>query len=177
MADPRAEGRRGLLIVDAQNSMFDTPVYRAEVVLGYLRELAENAHKHALPVIYAQHCGDAGSVDEPGTRGWQLVRALAPQPGDVVVLKQHPDAFAGTPLVSILRGMGVTELLVAGFQSELGIEATCRRAVELGFAVTLVQDAHGTHNDGAIAAPTLVATVNRALGYVLEVRPLAALTW
>lgn len=42
-----------------------------------------------------------------GSTGARLVPAVAPDPGDVVLVKKKPSAFAGTPLLPMLIDRGV----------------------------------------------------------------------
>lgn len=171
-------GKRALLVIDVQRNMFDEPaVARADAVLRLIGDLLGKARRAGVPVVYVQHCGGPDEVDAPGAPGWQIHPAIAPQAGEIIVQKKEPDAFAGTPLDTILRALGVEEVIVAGMQSEGCIHDTCRRAQGLGYTVTLVEDAHTTYPDGKMSAATLVATVNRAIGDVMRVRPVAALTW
>lgn len=170
--------KRALLMIDVQMNMFGEPtVARADAVLHLLGELLDKARAATVPVIHVQHCGAPDEVDAPGAPGWQLHPAVAPHAGEIIVQKGDADAFAGTPLDTILRAFGIDEVVVAGMQSELCIHDTCRRAHALGYTVTLVEDAHSTYPDGTMSAATLVSTVNRAIGDVMRVRPVAALTW
>ena len=155
-----------LLVLDAQVNMFaDAPaVYDGGALLDRLRGLIGRAHAAPVPVIYLQNCGASGEPDEPGAPGWELHPAIAPQPGDLVIEKQSPDAFAGTRLQAELETRGIRRLVIAGVQTELCIEATCRRAVALGYAVTLVADGHSTFDSAGLSAAQVIAQSNAALG-------------
>ncbi len=55
--------------------------------------------------------------------------------------KQTWGAFTGTDLEAYLRSRGVTQVVIAGVATSLGVESTARHAYELGFNVTLAFDA------------------------------------
>jgi len=50
-------------------------------------------------------------------------------------------AFTGTPLDQILRRAGVTQVVLGGISTSIGVESTARAAHELGYNVGLVTDA------------------------------------
>lgn len=155
-----------LLLIDPQVNMFDPedPVVEAPRLLATLRDLVARARSARVPVIYVQHDGRGPS--EPGTRGWEIHPALAPGEDDPVVRKRTRDAFEGTGLRGILDAMGVRRLVVAGMLSEGCVRTTCLRAAELGYALTLVEDAHGTCDLPDEPAAAIVARVNAELAPV-----------
>jgi nicotinamidase-related amidase len=50
-------------------------------------------------------------------------------------------AFIGTPLDEYLRKRGVTQVVLAGVATSIGVESTARSAYDLGYNVALVVDA------------------------------------
>ncbi|MFF3096701.1 isochorismatase family protein [Streptomyces cyaneofuscatus] len=115
--------------------------------------LRERARAAGVPVVTVQHQDDEL---EPGTEGWRIAPALAPAPGEPVVPKSSPDSFLDTGLDATLRDMGVTEVVVTGFATEICVESTARRALSLRYDVVLVADAHTTSlrpGTGPYAAP------------------------
>ena len=63
--------------------------------------------------------------------------------------KQTWGAFTGTDLATHLRGLGVTQVVLAGVATSIGVESTARQAYELGFNVALVVDAMTDMNPDA----------------------------
>jgi nicotinamidase-related amidase len=57
--------------------------------------------------------GPMGRLLVDGEPGNDIIPALAPLPGETVIVKPGKGAFWATPLADILRGHGVTHLLVA----------------------------------------------------------------
>ncbi len=154
-----------LLIIDAQVNMFEpTPIYNSAAVLQNLRQLIARARAAGAPVIHVQNCGGPGDPDEPGTPGWAIHPALAPVEGELVIQKHRSDSFHETPLRAELDSRGVKRLVIAGMQSEYCVTATTRRAVKLGYDVTLVSDAHSTYNGSSLTAPEIIVWQNETLG-------------
>jgi nicotinamidase-related amidase len=58
------------------------------------------------------------------------VREIAPQDDDIVILKDKPSVFFGTPLMSYLHELQVDTLLVAGTTTS-GCAGNCRDAFSL----------------------------------------------
>jgi nicotinamidase-related amidase len=77
-------------------------------------------------------------ADEPEAA---IVDALAPRPGEDVFRKTTYDAFLGTGLEEVLRGAGVTQVLVTGVLTHMCVETTSRSAFCRGFEVYVPVDA------------------------------------
>jgi maleamate amidohydrolase len=75
-----------------------------------------------------------------GRDGNDIVDAIAPGPRDLVVLKQKPSGFAGTPLQSYLQLLGCDSVIVTGTTTSGCVRATVLDAFSLNFRVTVVED-------------------------------------
>ena len=84
-----------LLVIDVQAGNFEesAPDYGGSDLLAKISHLIARARAAGVPVVYVQHCGPEGAIDQPGTPGWEIHPAIAPKEGDVVVQKRHSDAF------------------------------------------------------------------------------------
>ena len=74
---------------------------------------------------------------------------LNAQPSDHRVTKRTWGAFTNTDLEAYLRGQGVTQVVLVGVATSIGVESTARYAHELGLNVTLVVDAMTDRNADA----------------------------
>jgi maleamate amidohydrolase len=70
-----------------------------------------------------------------GTRGSEIVPALAPLPGDVVITKSKPSAFQGTPLLSLLIDRRIDTLVVTGGSTSNCIRATALDGASLNYRI------------------------------------------
>ncbi|MFF2539006.1 cysteine hydrolase family protein [Streptomyces cyaneofuscatus] len=129
-----------LLVIDMQNALVAI-AHEGAGTVARIAALQERARAAGVPVVTVQHQDDEL---EPGTEGWRIAPALAPAPGEPVVPKSSPDSFLDTGLDATLRDMGVTEVVVTGFATEICVESTARRALSLRYDVVLVADAHTT---------------------------------
>ena len=165
------EMKSSLLILDTQVNMFDPaePVHGAEYLLETLQELIGKARTSGIQIVYIQNNGSEGDPDQPNKPGWFIHPAIAPHKGDLIFQKTPPDAFHGTLLHSELKSRGIRRLIVAGMQTELCIEATCRRAVELGYPVTLVADAHSTFDSEDYPAKQVITQTNKELNTLVKI--------
>jgi nicotinamidase-related amidase len=155
-----------LLVIDVQICNFEdsAPVYGGGDLLAKISSLVARARAAGVPIVYVQHCGPEGAIDQPGTPGWEIHPAIAPIEGDVVVQKRHPDAFQDTNLQRELESKGIEMLIITGIQTEYCVDTTCRRAYSLGYDVTLVKDAHSTWDTDHLTAPQIIAHHNDVLG-------------
>ena len=111
---------------------------------GLVRTL-ERARVEGLPVLYANDDDGIWDSDAPALvrravekgKAGELVADVAPRDGDTVVLKPRYSAFDATPLESILRGLDVDELVVAGTASEMCVFQTATDALRAGFRVAV----------------------------------------
>lgn len=137
--------KKGLLIIDVQNAMItvEKPVYEANRVIQNIQSLIKKARKKNIPVIYVQH-NEKGSEFENGTDTWQIYEGIKPEASDCIIQKTESDSFYDTPLKAVLEQNQINQLVIVGMQTDYCINATSTRAVELGFEVTLIKDAHST---------------------------------
>jgi len=65
------------------------------------------------------------------------------------VTKRTWGAFTNTDLDEYLKTQGVTQLVIAGIATSIGVESTARQAHERGFNITLAVDAMTDMNPDA----------------------------
>jgi nicotinamidase-related amidase len=81
------------------------------------------------------------SIAEAPTGFDEPIVGIAAHGFDLRLSKQGWSAFAGTELDEALRARGVTQVVVVGVATSLGVESTARDALELGYHVVVVSDA------------------------------------
>jgi maleamate amidohydrolase len=124
--------------------------------LPIVEALIHTAHARELPVIYTTSIRRSDNWDA-GSWAWKNVRSgerpketnlpgdeimpqIAPSPKDIVIRKQKPSAFFGTPLMSYLTLLGCDSLIVAGTATSGCVRATVTDAFSYNLRVTLVED-------------------------------------
>jgi nicotinamidase-related amidase len=168
-------GRSALLIIDVQRAILGEktqaasgyevqPAHRAlDAMVDRLVQLRRRAHLRSIPVIHVQHAGPAGHRLQKGTAGWQIREELHPAEGETVIEKTECDSFHDTELLPFLVAGGIEHLIVGGCMTPYCIDTTVRRAVGLGFDVTLLQDGHTTCDQGGLRFDQIVDHHNHVL--------------
>lgn len=145
-----------LLIIDVQQGLCEGEgrAFESDEVIARINHVAAKARRAQARVVFIQHESTSGYL-EHGTREWQLADGLHVEPGDLRLRKTTPDAFLNTDLQALLKAHGVSELIVCGMHTEFCVDTTTRRALALGYPVTLVADAH-TSAGNAVLTPRQV---------------------
>lgn len=128
-----------------------------------LRALQDKARETGALVILVQHDGDAAHRLAVGSKGWAIRDEIAPKANEVIVRKKSPDSFFETDLADRLSEHSVTSLVIAGCMSQFCVDTTARRAVSLGYDVTLVSDGHMTGDSDTLSFPQIMAHHNATL--------------
>jgi nicotinamidase-related amidase len=77
----------------------------------------------------------------PLTGFMDIVPEIKIQPEDILIEKNTWNAFFETSLDKELKKKGVTQLVLAGISTSIGVEGTARAANELGYNLTFATDA------------------------------------
>lgn len=146
-----------LIIIDLQKGILAYPtLHGVDQVLNRASQLAAAFRRHRSPVVLVNvTAGAPGRTEQPRPAGkfpddWaDLASQLNPQPTDHRVTKRTWGAFSHTDLADYLQSAGVTQVVIAGIATSIGVESTARQAYELGFNVTLAVDAMTDMNPDA----------------------------
>jgi nicotinamidase-related amidase len=138
-----------LLVIDVQNGVVGG-AYARDAVVANVASLVDKARRERVPVVWVQH-SDEGLAR--GSEDWQIVPELAPGKAEPLVEKSYGDSFEDTNLETVLAGLGVGRLVVAGAQTDECIRSTLHGAIVRGYDATLVSDAHTTEDQSAWGAP------------------------
>lgn len=150
-----------VLVIDVQVGLIEgeNPVYQGQELVGRIAELLAQAREMNIPVVYVQD-KDVGGVGSPE---WQIHPDIAPQTGELVVRKAYGDSFYQTQLYQELQQRGIQHLITVGCQTDACVDATCRRAIALGYDVTLVADGHSTVDNEFLTALQSIGYYNLVL--------------
>lgn len=141
-------------------------------VLARTAEAAAKARAAGVPVAYVR-VGFTGEREKPrcspflgpfydagylrlGGPGTAVHMDVAPQPGDLDIVKHRVSAFWGTPLDLILRARGIDKLYVSGVSTTYAVSSTVRDAHDRDLEVILIEDAcaagDAAEHDAQVAA-------------------------
>ncbi|GAA4004965.1 isochorismatase family protein [Streptomyces sp. NBC_01352] len=138
-----------LLVVDVQKGVVET-AHERDAVVANVGSLVEQARRERVPVIWVQH-SDEDLVK--GSDDWRIVPELTPGIAEPLVEKNYADSFEDTMLETVLSGLGVGRLVVAGAATDVCIRSTLHGAFVRGYDAILVSDAHTTDDQTAWGAP------------------------
>jgi len=148
-------------------------------VIPNSKRLADEFRALGAPVIYVTYgCLRPDFSDAPvqlrewivatnnrvGAEEHEIVAEIAPKPGDIVLNKSSMGAFASTGIESLLRGMGIRNIVVTGVSTNNCVGMTAMEASDRQFGVVLASDATGTCSDAMQNATE--ATFRRLWGRV-----------
>ncbi|QGY29036.1 isochorismatase family protein [Pantoea cypripedii] len=149
MALTTLDAKTALIVIDLQHGIVALPVvHDPKVVIERCARLTDAFRANDLPVVLVNVAGGAPGRNEQARHSgdlpadWAvLVPEMTPQPGDISITKKTWGAFHNTSLHEQLQQRGVTQVVVCGIATSIGVESTARQAYELGYNVTLATDA------------------------------------
>ncbi|MFF2549583.1 hydrolase [Nocardia sp. NPDC058058] len=157
MSAPLLDPQTALVVIDLQRGVVGMPTlpHTSDEVVRNSATLAAAFRAHNLPVVLVRVSFSADGVDAaPGRitdampkrltfpEGWdEIVGELEVAPTDIPITKRQWGAFYGTELDLQLRRRGITEIVLTGISTSIGVESTARAAHEHGYNVVVVEDA------------------------------------
>jgi nicotinamidase-related amidase len=165
--------KRALIVVDLQNDYLTSgrfPLIGIDAALENASRVVAAARQTGDVVVHVRHESPADATFfAEGTEGAEFTPQMAPQDGEVVVTKRHPNSFRETGLADMLSSAGVEEVTVIGAISHMCIDATARAASDLGYKTTIVEDACATRDlefkGDAVSADKVHAAYMSALAF------------
>ena len=163
--------RTALLLIDLQKSEYHEAKIKAEpqhayffdrmknVVIPNGQKLIAACRRAGVEVIYTTvECytldGRDRSLDykisgifaAKGSWEAQVLDELAPLPNEIVIPKMSSSVFMSTNIAYVLRNLGVEYVLTMGLLTDQCVESAVRDGCDLGFLMTLIDDACLTYS-------------------------------
>jgi nicotinamidase-related amidase len=106
-----------------------------------------------------------------GSEPWKLAPNFVPTATEIVIHKKFNSSFAATDLDLKLKSLGVSRLVLAGAQTNWCLRSTAYAAVDRGYNLALVSDAHSTEsmklpNGSTVPAESIVAELNNVFHWI-----------
>ncbi len=153
MATVRDGHQAAMVIVDMQVGVVRAAWQRQRIVAN-VSIAVERARSAGVPVVWVQHSNHELPMRSPP---WQLVPELVPARGEAVIQKKYNSSFEETALDAELDRLGTTHMVLAGAATNWCMRATAYGALERGYDLTLVEDAHTTESMQLEGGSTLEA--------------------
>lgn len=166
--------KTALIIQDLQNDVImeggafaesGAPAHaKKQNVVENVKNLADTFRKAKAPVIHIHYIIEDGApglrrnaplfdgIAEAnavvrGTWGAAPVDGLEVQDGDILVEKMRMNGFYDTKLDSILKGFGISSVVVTGAWTNFSVEHTCRHGADAGYNMVVATDGTSTIDD------------------------------
>jgi maleamate amidohydrolase len=125
--------------------------------VAHIGELLAECRKKHLPIFYttghddrtnavafgrwqAKNRRSAEDMTDIWDKGNNIVDKIAPRTGDIVVRKQKPSAFFGTPLMSMLNEVHADSVLIAGTTTSGCVRASVIDAFSYNLKVSVIEE-------------------------------------
>ena len=188
-----------LLVVDMQNGFLDPagsmarmgmPHENLQSAIGGCERLVAGARAAGIPVIFTRYVYLPGHLDGgllptellpqmrevdalvTGTWDAEIIPALTPQAGEVVIDKSRPSSFYGTQLEPVLTSLGVRQLVIAGVTTNICVETTARDAGQRDYRVHVPADACAEYD--VARHDHALTTIGFTFGWVTSVEDVLA---
>ncbi|MEM6617389.1 MAG: isochorismatase family cysteine hydrolase [Pseudomonadota bacterium] len=145
-------------------------VSRLSSIVPTVRALLDAFRSAQLPIIHTREChrpdlsdlplakrdrgnpslkigeiGPMGRILISGEPGAEIIDALSPMPGELVMDKPGKGAFYGTGLGKYLTDRGIKQLVFAGVTTEVCVQTSMREANDRGYDCLLATDATASY--------------------------------
>lgn len=154
-----------VLVIDMENDFVAEGAAlrsaQAAAMVPRLAGLLKSCRKRGMRVVYTSHVHRSDGCDMgrfadlyppialgmslvDGTPGVEIFPDLAPAADEHVIKKHRYSAFFATDMDIILRGWGITNVVIVGTTTENCCHASARDAMFLGYKVAFISDCTGT---------------------------------
>ena len=172
------EQNRALLIMDMQTAILQRLADPRTVVNNTARAIA-HARKSKIPLIYVIVGFRPGTPEISASNKffgamkerlvnmtpeeWMTIEpTLAPEAGEIVVIKRRVSAFAGSDLEVVLRSLRIQHMILTGVSTSGVVLSTTREAADKDYRLTILADCCGDADEEAHRVLTTKIFVRQA---------------
>ena len=141
--------KTALVIIDIQNDYF--PDGKNELVNSVeaslkAKDLLEHFRQRNLPVVHIRHLSvrPGSTYFIPGTKGAEIHANVQPLQNEKIIIKNYPNSFRETGLHDYLQEQQIEHLVISGMMSHMCVDSTARAGKDLGYRITIAEDACAT---------------------------------
>ena len=149
--------RAAVLVLDCQQDIIGSYVGEQTQFLYRAQDVIDAARKSGIPVLFVGVAFREGHPEvnprnkafaaakqadgmREGTEGVQMHPIVAPEQGDVVILKRRISAFGTTDLHTVLRALGRDVLVLMGVATSGAVLYTFCSALDADYELVVVED-------------------------------------
>ena len=168
---PAALAVSTVIVIDAQQEYTEgvLPLAGIDRSIAALAAFLSRARAANVPIVHVLQIGKPGGrICAPGGPFVEVIDAVKPRPGEIVVAKRFPNSFTATTLEAELARLGKRSLVLTGYMTHMCLNSTTRAAAEAGYHCTVVAELTATRDlpdgrGGVIPAATVQAANLAAL--------------
>jgi nicotinamidase-related amidase len=141
--------KTALVIIDIQNDYL--PAGKNELVNSVeaslkAKDLLEHFRQRNLTVVHIRHLSvrPGSTYFIPGTEGAEIHANVQPLLNEKIVTKNFPNGFRETDLHDYLQEQEIEHMVICGMMSHMCIDSTARAGKDLGYRITIAEDACAT---------------------------------
>ncbi|MBI5381141.1 MAG: isochorismatase family protein [Opitutae bacterium] len=166
---PAALADSVVIVIDAQKEYTEgiLPLVGIDDSVAALAAFLARAREARVPIIHVVQIGKPGGrICAPGGRFVEVIDAVKPLPGEVIVEKRFPNSFTETTLERELVRLGRKNLVLVGYMAHMCVNSTTRAAAEAGYHCTVVAELTATRDlpdgRGGVIPAAVVKAANLA---------------
>ena len=145
--------KRALLVIDIQTLLVEAKPFVIAECLKVWQEAIAVCREKGIEVIYVRHNDEELIM---GSRGWAIDKAVAPQAGEKIFDKHYNSAFKETGLQAYLDSQEIEHVIMMGVATNYCVDTTVKVAFELGYHVSVIENATTTFDEEDLTADQLV---------------------
>ena len=161
-------------LLDLARRLSMVVIHTRESHLHDLSDCPPSKRSRGNPVCRIGDQGPMGRILIRGEPGNDIVPALQPMEGEIVIDKPGKGAFYSTDLHAQLQRLGITHLMFSGVTTEVCVQTSMREANDRGYECLLIEDATASYFPAfKVATLEMVQAQGGIVGWTA---PLAALS-
>ncbi|NOX15649.1 MAG: cysteine hydrolase [Epsilonproteobacteria bacterium] len=137
--------KKALIVIDLQNDYFcggNMELVNTKLALDNANILIKFARNKNYKIYFIQHFSTkkGATFFVPNTDGIKLHKDLDTK-DDLIIKKNYPNSFRDTILQAELQKEQIEDLIICGAMTHMCIDTTVRAGFDLGYNITLIEDA------------------------------------
>jgi nicotinamidase-related amidase len=138
---------KALILIDLQNGLTKKKrLYQEAIFLDTINSAITTFRDSNSIIVFVQH---NNSHLQESTPDWEIDPRFEKHKIDIVIQKEHGNAFHRTILKNILIEFNIKSITIAGLVSHGCVKATCIGGLAEGFEVSLLKNGHTNWNKDA----------------------------
>lgn len=135
-----------LLLIDIQKDYFPDgafPLPDIQAASAECTNILKDARQNNLPIIHIQHQFPEGKGPFlcARTKGAEIHESVTPLADETIITKEFPNSFNKTGLHDHLQDINCQHVVIVGAMTQMCVAATARAALDLGYRVTICENA------------------------------------